>query len=66
MVELHSSNFRVITTNVLGVRIFRKFTAFDRDPLMFPSYYNDKSNMEPLKSASADRGNIKMAAWKDL
>ena len=28
MVEPHSSNFRVITTNVLGVRIFRKFTVF--------------------------------------
>ena len=27
MVESHSSNFRVITTNVLGVRIFRKFTV---------------------------------------
>ena len=27
MVEPHSSNFRVITTNYLGVRIFRKFTA---------------------------------------
>ena len=27
MVEQHSSNFRVITTNVLGVRIFRKFTV---------------------------------------
>ena len=26
MVELHSSNFRVITTNFLGVQIFRKFT----------------------------------------
>ena len=26
MVEPHSSTFRVITTNVLGVRIFRKFT----------------------------------------
>ena len=25
MVEPHSSNFRVITTNLLGVRIFRKF-----------------------------------------
>ena len=25
MAEPHSSNFRVITTNVLGVRIFRKF-----------------------------------------
>ena len=27
MVEPHSSNFKVITTNVLGVRIFRKFTV---------------------------------------
>ena len=27
MVEQHSSNFRVITTNVLGVRIFRKLTV---------------------------------------
>ena len=27
MVEPHSSNFRVITTNVLGVRIFRKCTV---------------------------------------
>ena len=25
MVETHSSNFREITTNILGVRIFRKF-----------------------------------------
>ena len=27
MVEPHISNFRVITTNFLGVRIFRKFTV---------------------------------------
>ena len=27
MVEPHSSNFRVITTNFLGVRIFRKFSV---------------------------------------
>ena len=27
MVGAHSSNFRVITTNFLGVRIFRKFTV---------------------------------------
>ena len=27
MVEPHSSNFRVITINFLGVRIFRKFTV---------------------------------------
>ena len=32
MVEPHSSNFRVITTNFLGVRIFRKITVFkDQD-----------------------------------
>ena len=28
MAEPHSSNFRVITTNILGVRIYRKFTVF--------------------------------------
>ena len=27
MVEPHSSNFRVITTNILGVQIFRKITV---------------------------------------
>ena len=27
MVEPHSSNFRVITTNFLGVRLCRKFTV---------------------------------------
>ena len=27
MVEQHSSHFRVITTNILGFRIFRKFTV---------------------------------------
>ena len=30
MVEPHSSNVRVITTNFLGVRIFRKFTGDDK------------------------------------
>ena len=30
MVEPHSSNFRVITANFLGVRIFRKFTVVSR------------------------------------
>ena len=29
MVEPHSSNFRVITTNFLGVRIIRKFTVLN-------------------------------------
>ena len=27
MVKPHSSNFSMITTNILGVRIFRKFTV---------------------------------------
>ena len=30
IVELHSSNFRVIKTNFLGVRIFRKFTVYSK------------------------------------
>ena len=30
MVEPHSSNFRVITINILGVRIFRKFTVIKK------------------------------------
>ena len=29
MVEPHNSNLRVITTNFLGVRIFRKFTVMN-------------------------------------
>ena len=41
MVEPHSSDFRVITTNFLGVRIFRKFTVPTLSvPLRFrPMYY---------------------------
>ena len=34
IVESHSSNFRVITTNVLGVRISRKFTVFTLEVLI--------------------------------
>ena len=44
MVEPHSSNFRVFTTNVLGVRIFRKFTAFcmslKTSAILFPGFYS--------------------------
>ena len=39
VVEPHSSNFRVITTNVLGVQIFRKFTIgilTSKDGLIVP------------------------------
>ena len=35
MVEPYSSNFRVITTNILGVRIFRKFTVFSKHSMNF-------------------------------
>ena len=41
MVEPHSSNFRVITTNFLGVRIFRKFTV-SINALIEPQH--DKTN----------------------
>ena len=34
MLEPHTSNFRVITTNVLGVRIFRKFTVITNSIIM--------------------------------
>ena len=39
MVEPHSSNFRVITTNVLGVRIFRKFTVHVLSVLQYIEHY---------------------------
>ena len=47
MVEQHSSNFRVITTNVLGVRIFRKFTVCCLAKLFFSVY----TTVEPNSSA---------------
>ena len=37
MVEPHSSNFRVITTNVLGVQIFRKYTVIRTIMVLFGS-----------------------------
>ena len=40
MVEPHSSNFRVITTNVLGVRIFGKFTVIT---VMILCFQQDRS-----------------------
>ena len=36
MVQPYSSNFRVITTNFLGVRIFRKFTVVNKVLLSMP------------------------------
>ena len=38
MVEPHSSNFRVIKTNFLGVRIFRKFTVYGFDNTSEPRH----------------------------
>ena len=38
MAKPHSSNFRVIITNVLGVRIFRNFTAFRE--MFIAEYYS--------------------------
>ena len=40
MVEPHSSNFRVITTNFLGVGIFRKFTVFSKQSGHYTSLLN--------------------------
>ena len=40
MVEPHSSNFRVITTSVLVVRIFRKFTVISRNKMQEWTFKN--------------------------
>ena len=40
MVEPHSSNFKVITTNFLGVRIFRKFTVLVYQIPEFSSFFH--------------------------
>ena len=53
MVEPHSSNFGVITTNVLSVRIFRKFTVvqtsiFGHLILMSPMTLKIDSSHQPL------------------
>ena len=53
MVEHHSSNFRVITTNFLGVRIFRKFTVLSlqttcREVLCPRDHYNKGGRCIPL------------------
>ena len=65
MVEPHSSNFRVITTNFWGVRIFRKFTVcmcwllerkkYDDDDLMLS---------EGLKPFSVNLANSRMTMDK--
>ena len=47
MVEPHSSNFRVITTKFLGVRIFRKFTVFFANNKIYT--YNKKTFKKNIK-----------------
>ena len=47
MVEPHSSNFRVITTNFLGVRIFRKLTIVK--VLSFNKYSLTTANLIPAR-----------------
>ena len=50
MVEPHCSNFKVITTNNLGVRIFRKFTANRVTVcLRFHWLYNVRTQMHTFK-----------------
>ena len=39
MVEPHSSNFRVITTNILGVRIFRKIYGMYLNVVLIVTFY---------------------------
>ena len=52
MVEPHSSNFRVITTNFLGVRIFRKLTVINFIRCIFTSKelpINQKNEQYPFQ-----------------
>ena len=50
MVEPHSSNFRVITTNFLGVRIFRKFTVLGIElTIMILGFWTDQSTRRTVK-----------------
>ena len=58
MVEPHSSNFRVITTNSLGVRTFRKFTVI---VLFLDSFCENRLNS---KCIQADHYNIRLKTRK--
>ena len=48
MVEPHSSNFRVITTNILGVRIFRKFTVYIIRSMVTTVYVTVSKHNKPI------------------
>ena len=69
MVEPHSSNFRVITTNFLGVRIFRKFTVMVENIYLvhFVDRIRIKCKPENRSSAKARRiRNIRPECSKNL
>ena len=60
MVEPHSSNFRVMTTNFLGVRIFRKFTVYilygpRQANLLLIAYASSEGSGEPAHPRSLAR-----------
>ena len=63
MVEPHSSNFRVITTNVLGVRIFRKFMVLTLMTNLFMSlkWSSDKLS-EPSSMKNRSNGSLQVCA----
>ena len=51
MVEPHSSNFTVITTNFLGVRIFRKFTVLlNHFKLQYWHTFSNDSNHRKIQA----------------
>ena len=68
MVEAHSSNFRVIITNFLGVRIFRKFTVFtihmyDMSHVTRKSVFGvcDQLRLKPVYSATETSYSLEIA-----
>ena len=56
MVEPHSSNFRVITTIFLGVRIFRKFTVSTVVSSLLQSRPTDQDKINELLQLLPKRG----------
>ena len=67
-VEPHSSNFRVTTTNVLGVRIFRKFTVYPQvDPKDLMRYLEIEKEIQQLEAVNALKNyELKQQAASDV
>ena len=63
MIEPNSSNFRVITTNFLGVRIFRKFTVQEEHYITMSKMVSVSGN-RALKTFSNKISNIKTRTRK--